>query len=98
MVDQATHHGPWCDVEPRRYACKACAPITSFPAGGVPMAQGAWLFARLAVHHHYNRGLAKKQQEPLWGIMLNAVDNLEVARLTLILAEAKMGMMPRERV
>lgn len=50
------------------------------------------------MHHHYNRGLAKKQQEPLWGIMLNAVDNLEVARLTLILAEAKMGMMPRERV
>lgn len=50
---------------------------------------GFWLLARLAVHNEYNRGLARYKQEPLTGLALTHADNLEVARLTLALASAK---------
>jgi hypothetical protein len=50
---------------------------------------GWWLLARLAVHHHYNRRLRVGFQDPLWGVELNAVDRLEVARLALALADAR---------
>jgi len=48
-----------------------------------------WLLARLAVHDHYNRHLRVGRQEVIWGLELNHVDRLEVARLTLALAEIK---------
>ena len=54
-----------------------------------PVGQGLWLLARLAVHDHYNRHLRVGRQEVIWGLELNHVDRLEVARLTLALAEAR---------
>jgi len=50
---------------------------------------GWWLLARLAVHHHYNRSLARLKPEPLPGLGLTHADKLEIARLTLALAEVK---------
>jgi hypothetical protein len=56
----------------------------------VPVSEnGWWLLARLAVHHHYNRSLARGRQEPLPSLALAHADLLEVARLTLALAEAR---------
>ncbi len=50
---------------------------------------GWWLLARLAIHHEYNRSLARFKAEPLPGLALSHADLLETARLTLALAEAK---------
>jgi hypothetical protein len=50
---------------------------------------GWWLLARLAVHHEYNRGLARFKQETLGGPFLRYADQVEVARLELALAEAR---------
>jgi hypothetical protein len=63
--------------------------------GALPVSEnGWWLLARLAVHQHYNRTLARNRQEPLPGLALAHSDLLEVARLTLELAKAKTRYRP----
>lgn len=56
---------------------------------------GVWLLARLAVHHHLRAKLAVRVQEPLPWMGLRRGDRLEVARLSLALAAAKVNL-PQE--
>lgn len=80
-MSRATHHGPWCEEGPLDEQCLTCSPFAPD--------QGWWLFAKLAVHHFYNRALAKNRQEPIEGLELRAADHIEVMHLIIALETAR---------
>jgi hypothetical protein len=85
---KATHHGPWCDEEPREHACGACWPRWDGPRPGAPLPVGGWLLLRLVRYHAASRRVGLGRQEPFEGFDPTGPDRLELARTVLALAEA----------